>query len=56
VDPHNASSIALGIERVLDDPDYAQSRREAGLRRGARFDWDQTAAETLAFYRKVLGR
>jgi glycosyltransferase involved in cell wall biosynthesis len=56
VDPHNASSIAQGIERVLDDPDYAQSRREAGLRRGARFDWDQTAAETLAFYRKVLGR
>jgi glycosyltransferase involved in cell wall biosynthesis len=56
VDPHNASSIAQGIERVLDDPDYAQARREAGLRRSVRFDWDQTSAETLAFYRKVLAR
>jgi glycosyltransferase involved in cell wall biosynthesis len=56
VDPHNASSIASGIERVLDDADYAEEKRQAGRRRSIRFDWDQTAAETLAFYRKILGR
>jgi O-antigen biosynthesis alpha-1,3-rhamnosyltransferase len=56
VDPHDARSIAQGIERVLDDPAYADAKRKIGQERSRRFDWDRTAAETLAFYRKVLGR
>ena len=32
------------------------SMRRRGLERSRRFDWDDTAARTLAFYRKVLGR
>ena len=27
-----------------------------GRERSRQFDWDKTAAQTLAFYRKVLGR
>jgi alpha-1,3-rhamnosyl/mannosyltransferase len=56
VEPREARSIASGIERVLDDVALAESLREKGLARSARFDWDQAARETLAFYRKILGR
>ena len=56
VDPKEPRSIAQGIERVLDDPALAESLRRKGLERSACFDWDKTARETLAFYRKILGR
>jgi glycosyltransferase involved in cell wall biosynthesis len=56
VDPKEPRSIAQGIERVLDDPGLAESLRKKGLERSARFDWERTARETLAFYRKILGR
>lgn len=56
VDPLDSRAIARAIERVLDDPDHARAQREAGLERSRRFDWDTTAAQTLAFYRKILGR
>jgi glycosyltransferase involved in cell wall biosynthesis len=56
VDPREARSIAGGIERVLDDPALARSLREKGRARSTRFDWDHAAKETLAFYRKLLGR
>ena len=56
VDPKEPRSIAQGIERVLDDPALAESLRRKGLERSACFDWDRTARETLAFYRKILGR
>jgi glycosyltransferase involved in cell wall biosynthesis len=55
VDPLNTRSIADGIERVLDDPAHREELRQRGLERSRRFDWDQAAAMTLAFYRKVLG-
>jgi glycosyltransferase involved in cell wall biosynthesis len=56
VDPRDPRSIASGLARVLDDPGYARSRREAGLARARLYDWDRTAARTLAFYKKILGR
>jgi glycosyltransferase involved in cell wall biosynthesis len=56
VDPLDAGSIAGGIERVLADPAYAEERRQRGLLRSRRFDWDEAARETLAFYRRILGR
>ena len=56
IDPREARSIASGIERVLDDAALAQSLRQKGLARSVRFDWDRAARETLAFYRKILGR
>ena len=44
VDPHDARSIAQGIERVLDDRAYADAKRKIGQERSRRFDWDRTAA------------
>jgi glycosyltransferase involved in cell wall biosynthesis len=44
------------MERLLDDRALAQEMRRRGLERSRRFDWDDSARKTLAFYRKVLGR
>ncbi len=56
VDPGDASGLARAIERLLDDPAAAEALRRRGLERSQLFDWHDTAARTLAFYRKVLGR
>jgi len=56
VDPRDAGSIAGGIERVLDDDTRAEAQRRRGLEKSRRFDWNETAARTLAFYREILGR
>jgi glycosyltransferase involved in cell wall biosynthesis len=56
VDPHDVNGLAHAVERLLDDPDLAAEMRRRGLERSLRFDWQDTAARTLAFYRKVLGR
>jgi len=56
VDPHDVNGLARAAERLLDDRDLAADMRRRGLERSQRFDWSDTAARTLAFYRKVLGR
>jgi glycosyltransferase involved in cell wall biosynthesis len=56
VDAQDANALARAIERLLDDRALAAEMRRRGLERSQRFDWQDTAARTLAFYRKVLGR
>ncbi len=56
VEPRDATGFAQAIERLLDDPALAADLRGRGLLRSSHFDWDRTAALTLAFYRTVLGR
>ena len=56
VDPEDPSSIAAGIERVLDDPALAARMARAGLERSRRFDWETAARQTLALYERLLGR
>jgi glycosyltransferase involved in cell wall biosynthesis len=56
VDGHDASGLAHAIERVLEDDSLAAGMRARGLERSRRFDWADTAARTLAFYRTLLGR
>lgn len=56
VEARDANAIAHAIERLLDDPTYAEASRRRGLERSRAFDWGDTAARTLAFYHKVLGR
>ncbi len=56
VNPLDVSTIARGIERILNDRTLAAQMREAGLARSRAFDWDIAAAQTLAFYRRVAGR
>jgi glycosyltransferase involved in cell wall biosynthesis len=50
------NGLAHAIERVIEDRTLAADLRRRGLERSLRFDWQETAARTLAFYRKVLGR
>ena len=54
-DPLDEGAIVAGLARVLDNPERASALRAAGLERSRLFDWDKTAAMTLAFYRKVVG-
>jgi len=56
VDPGDPNALVQAIERLLDDPSKAEEQRSRGLSRSGRFDWDETATRTLAFYRTVLGR
>ena len=56
VDARDTSALALAIERLLDDEALAGELRCRGRERSKPFDWERTAALTLAFYRKVLGR
>ncbi len=55
VNPLDTKSIAAGIERLLDDPALAERQRQAGLEQSRRFDWDESARQTLQFYRRVSG-
>ncbi len=56
VEPLQTASIAAGIERLLDDPALQERQRAAGRERARAFCWDRAAEQTLAFYRRVLGR
>jgi glycosyltransferase involved in cell wall biosynthesis len=56
VEPRDANGLAHAVERLLEDRALASDMRLRGLERSRRFDWNDTAARTLAFYRKVLGR
>jgi glycosyltransferase involved in cell wall biosynthesis len=56
VDPHDVNGFAHAAERLLDDRALAAEMRRRGRERSLRFDWRDTAARTLAFYRQVLGR
>jgi glycosyltransferase involved in cell wall biosynthesis len=56
VDPHDPTGLAHAMERLLEEATLARELRRRGLERSRLFDWNDTAARTLAFYRKVLGR
>lgn len=43
VDPYSVESIAAGMQRVLTDKELATQLREAGLKNGKRFSWQQSA-------------
>ncbi len=54
VDPFDTAALADAIRRVLLDPDLRVGLREKGLARAREFTWTQTAAQTLAIYRRTL--
>jgi glycosyltransferase involved in cell wall biosynthesis len=53
-DPDDIEAIAAAIKRLLDDPALAADLRRRGLRRAARFTWDETARLTRESYRAAL--
>jgi glycosyltransferase involved in cell wall biosynthesis len=56
VGSRDTTGLAHAIERLLEDQALADEMRRRGLERSRLFDWGDTAARTLAFYRKILGR
>lgn len=56
VDPFDVSAIAGAISRLIADPTLCDCLRERGLRRAARFTWDQAAHETLAAFQETASQ
>jgi len=50
--PTNPLSWAAALSRIINQPKFAQTLRQKGLRRAAQFSWTTTAQRTL----EVLGR
>lgn len=53
VDPHDTSSIADAIQRVLDDDSLAGRLRAAGSQRALTFSWARTAELVSTAYREA---
>lgn len=54
-DPLDPSDIARAIREVVEDQALRATLVERGRARAARLSWDETAAQTAAVYREVLG-
>ncbi len=53
VDPESTAEMAGALERIFDDDEYYEARREAGFARAGEFTWERAARVTLGAYRKV---
>ncbi|MFQ5611014.1 MAG: glycosyltransferase family 4 protein [Anaerolineae bacterium] len=56
VDPADEEQLAGALARLAVDPELRESMAERGVARARRFSWQKTAQETVAVYRRVLGR
>ncbi|MGC9469201.1 MAG: glycosyltransferase family 4 protein [Anaerolineae bacterium] len=56
VDPEAPESIAEACWRLITDDDLWKRRSEAGLRQAQRFNWEETARQTLSAYRAAMDR
>jgi alpha-1,3-rhamnosyl/mannosyltransferase len=54
LDPEQPHLTAQRIEALLDDPAFAATLRERGLKRAAQFTWASCARKTIAVYRTAL--
>ncbi|MCX6030233.1 MAG: glycosyltransferase family 1 protein [Chloroflexi bacterium] len=55
VNPLDMDALAAAIGRVLGNAALAEEMRQRSLRQAGRFTWAQTAQQTLAIYRQVIG-
>jgi glycosyltransferase involved in cell wall biosynthesis len=56
VDPHSPSAIAAALTRLLEsEPERAKLARY-GRARAEKYRWEKCAAESLAFFHRVLGK
>lgn len=53
-DPLRPEEMTETLRRVLHDPVLAQTMRQQGLARAARYSWEETARQTLALYERVI--
>lgn len=54
VDPYRVEAIAEGLGRLLDNESLRAEMRQRGLAHAARFNWHQTAKETVDVYRQAM--
>ncbi|MCE7948471.1 MAG: glycosyltransferase family 1 protein [Chloroflexi bacterium CFX4] len=52
-DPYDVQAMAAALRTCLRDPDLRAALRAKGRANLARFDWQQTARQTLAVYQRV---
>jgi glycosyltransferase involved in cell wall biosynthesis len=55
VEPTDAKALAEAMEMLLVDDALRAELRQRALTQASKFSWKQTALETLAVYRKVVG-
>lgn len=55
VPPGDETAIAEGLHRLLTDAALREALRQRGLAHAARFSWSETARQTVALYRHILG-
>ena len=53
VDPFDEVEIAAALASLIDNPDLRDELRVKGLKRAAKFNWHDTARQTLAVYEQV---
>lgn len=56
IDPTSTTDITRGLREVLTKPDVAKRLHEAGPKQAAKFSWERCADQTMAVYRKVVGK
>ncbi|MHB0857201.1 MAG: glycosyltransferase family 4 protein [Anaerolineae bacterium] len=54
--PEDVASMVDSLRAVVSDDALRSAMRDQGLARAASFSWHSTAEQTLALYRRVLGR
>ena len=56
VDPLDVGALTDGLAQVLQDESLREQMRDRGIAQSARFSWAHAAEETLAVYRRVMGK
>jgi glycosyltransferase involved in cell wall biosynthesis len=56
IDPDDVGEFAEAMAGVLNDAQLQRQLRHKGFMRAAEFSWERCTRETLAVYRRVLGR
>ena len=56
VDPHSVSAVAAALTRLLESESERTKLARYGRARAEKYRWERCAAESLAFFHRVLGR
>lgn len=54
-DPRSATEIACGLARLLESESLRKDLAERGRARARQFSWENCAARSLAFFRRIAG-
>ena len=56
VDPRSAAEMAVALERLLADADLRERLGAEGAGHARQFTWENAAAQSWAWFRKVAGK